>query len=46
MLPIEGGGDDLSSVGNIDDDSTLDDETLQNILKVIKLFKCHQKQLI
>ena len=45
MLPIEGGGDDLSSVGNIDD-STLDDETLQNILKVIKLFKCHQKQLI
>ncbi len=38
MLPIEGGGEDLTSVGNIDD-STLDDETLQNILKVIKLFK-------
>ena len=38
MLPIEGGGEDLSSLGNIDD-STLDDETLQNILKVIKHLK-------
>ena len=38
MLPSVGGGEDLSSGGNMDD-SSLDDETLQNILKVTKVRK-------